>query len=71
MAQCPAKVKNKICNKPVARGQKYCADHLDFEKKITSKADSGFGQGDTKDRTGKSQAHNMQPKGGSNSRVGH
>ena len=64
MPTCQAKVMNKACKEPALKNSKYCAGHQDFEKKITSKKDTGFGQGDTQDRTGKAQAHNMQPKGG-------
>jgi hypothetical protein len=65
MATCQAKVNNKACKTVAEKNSKYCKEHQGFEKKITSKKDTGFGQGDTKDKnTGKSQAHNMQPKGG-------
>lgn len=71
MAQCEAEVKpNKKCGEPVARGAKYCEKHKDFKPKVRSKADTGMGQGDTVDKTGKKQSHNMQAKGSGNSRVG-
>ena len=71
MPTCAAKVKNKKCEKPAIKKSKYCEDHQGFEAPVRSKKDTGGGYGDTDDsNTGKKQAHNMQPKGSGNSRVG-
>ncbi len=67
MPNCQAKINNKICGKPLSdRNAKYCDEHQGYERPTRSKTDTGKGQGDTQDKTGKDQSHNMQPKGGGN-----
>ena len=64
MPNCEAKINNKICGATINRGEKLCAAHKNWKAPVNSKKTTGMGIGDTKDKTGKAQAHNMQPKGG-------